>query len=486
MLIAIWMASLDENSPECRSRPSFLNSSFDSATWLNIVKSLHRKSSKRIKVPDGCEYFPCQSAMPRDAIALMENYAFSYGQTYDAYLATEDDRQYFWSPGRKGVVGFVRWHRVLNVLGGLLTSPEFEEELLESFLEFVRINRLTVNFFNLGRREEKLFRRHKFKINKCTEELIVRLDQVNWQGKAYEWLRRQENYCIRKHLRVEEIQPQDDPQFYREVIVPELLEINREHLARTPHGRELIFFEGRFDPWSLRRRRLFVTFHREKIIAFVVCNPALAGDLWAIEIYRRRDEVPRGVMPYSMLQIMRQLKDEGVPYVSLSSVPFLRCGPPIKNDDLRFQGACQFFWHAMNWLFDVRGIYHFKSRFRPDYREMYVATYPQMSIISMFAMAASWQLFRISPWRLLRHTFQFWRSRKQRAALATPEPRPERKIRKLRHPLYSEDPPVRVPRKRVRTRDASTVEELAQVEVPMSYLPQNGASPVSPIHMVER
>ena len=373
--------------------------------------------------------------MSPEALALMERYAFEYGESYDSYLATEDDRQYFWSPGRRGVVGFVRWRRTLNILGGLLAAPGNVEELLEAFLEFARLNRLTVNFVNIGRDQAKLFRRHNFKINKCGEELIVRLDRVNWQGKAYEWLRRQENYCVRQGLRVEEVVPEADYDDYRKRIVPELEEVNREHLEGTVHGRELVFFEGRFDPWSLRRRRLFVTREAGRIVAFVVCNPALSGDMWAIEMYRRRADAPRGVIPYSMLQVLRQLKDEGALYGSLSSVPFLRCGPPIKNDDLRFQGGCQFFWYGMNWLFDIRGIYHFKSRFRPDSRELYMATYPRMTFPSMFSLIFSWELLRVSPLRLAGHVLQFWRGREQRKALVNPGPFAERKILKLRRPV---------------------------------------------------
>ena len=262
----------------------------------------------------------------------------------------------------------------------------------------------------------------------------MRLDRVNWQGKPYEWLRRQENYCIRQQLRFEEIDPASDPGHYRDHIVPELEEVNRQHLAGTLHGRELVFFEGRFDPWALRRRRLFVTRNAGQIVAFLVCNPALAGDMWAVEMYRRRADAPRGVIPYSILQVMRQLKDEGAQFGSLSSVPYLRCGPPIKNDDLRFQGGCQFLWYGMNWLFDIQGIYHFKSRFRPDSRELYMATYPRMTFASMFSLLFCWELLKVSPLRLARHLVCYWQSRKQRLGLASPGPFPERKILKLRRP----------------------------------------------------
>lgn len=441
-----------------------------------------RDGGKLLELPSGCEFYAAQDAMPHEATAQLEHYAYEYGETYDSYLATEDDRQYFWSPQRCGVIGFVRWGRVLNVIGGLLTPPEHQEELLKSFLEFVELNQLTVNFFNLGRADEKLFRKHGFKINKCTEELIVRLDRTNWQGKAYEWLRRQENYCVRQHLRVEEIDPAQAPELYREWIVPELDEINREHLSSTLHGRELVFFEGRWDPWALRRRRLFVTMDGERIVAFLVCNPALGGDMWAVEIYRRRADAPRGVIPYSVLQIMRQLKDEGVPYLSLSSVPFIRCGPPIKNDDLRFQGSCQFFWHAMNWLFDVKGIYHFKSRFRPDYREMYMATYPRMTILSMYSMGAVWGLFKVPPLRLMRHVYQFWKTRHQRKSLAVPEPRPERKIRDLQRTTIPHE--VVVPEQ----EPVELVNGVAHTNgAPVTAYPlQSVASPAYPIRMEER
>jgi phosphatidylglycerol lysyltransferase len=393
-------------------------------------------SSATLKhVPPGCEYFAAQADMPAEALVVLDRYAFEYGESYDSYLATEDDRQYFWSPGRRGVIGFVRWRRTLNILGGLLAAPQDVEELLEKFLEFARLNRLTVNFINIGRDQAKFFRRHGFAINKCGEELIVRLDRVNWQGKPYEWLRRQENYCVRQHLRVEEIDPESDPDYYRQHIVPELEAVNCEHLSGTVHGRELVFFEGRFDPWLLRKRRLFVTTDAGRIVAFVICNPALSGDMWAIEMYRRRADAPRGVIPYSMLQVLRQLKDEGVLYGSLSSVPFLRCGPPIKNDDLRLQGGCQFFWYGMNWLFDIRGIYHFKSRFRPDSRELYLAAFPRMTFASMFSLLFSWELLRVSPLRLVRHVFEYWRNREQRKALVNPAPFAERKILKLRRPV---------------------------------------------------
>ena len=44
---------------------------------------------------------------------LVEHFAFEYGETYDAYLATEPDREYFMASHRQGAVAFHRRGRHL-------------------------------------------------------------------------------------------------------------------------------------------------------------------------------------------------------------------------------------------------------------------------------------------------------------------------------------------------------------------------------------
>jgi phosphatidylglycerol lysyltransferase len=381
--------------------------------------------------PPGCEYFCSRAAAPPDAAAALEQLAYEFGQTYDAYLATESDRRYFWSPGRRGVVGFriCRGHALAT--GGLLAPPEEQAELLDAFLEFTRRNRLRALFCSLGRDDLAPYRERGFGVNKCSEELMLRLDQTHWTGKPYEWVRRQENYCLRQDVALEEVEADPHDPEYRDQLAPQLAEISRQHVAQTLHARELEFFEGRFTPLELGRRRLFVAWQDARPVAFVVCNPALGGDLWAIEIYRRRPDAPRGVIPFAMLQIMRRLKAEGVSYVSLSSVPFLRCGPPFGGDSKSAQFACGFWWKRMNWLFDVRGLYHYKTRFRPAFRELYMAGYPRLTYRSMLAITDAWGVFRVHPWRLAKHAVQHWRQA-ERKTLDEPPWRPERVIRALR------------------------------------------------------
>jgi phosphatidylglycerol lysyltransferase len=182
----------------------------------------------------------------------------------------------------------------------------------------------------------------------------------------------------------------------------------------------------------MRRRRLFVARHDGRIVAFLVCNPGLSGQLWAVEIYRRLPDAVRGVIPYTIMKTLRTMKDEGVSYVSLSLIPFLRCETAVRGDSGILRFGANFWWQHLYSIFDMRGIYHFKSRFRPDYREMYVAALPGLTVRSTLSLGFAWKLFQFSPLRWLQRSLAKRGISAERQNLATPAWRPERVIRDLR------------------------------------------------------
>ena len=93
---------------------------------------------------------------------------------------------------------------------------------------------------------------------------------------------------------------------------------------------------------------------------------------------------------------MRQMKEEGVAYVSLSLMPCLRCEQAITGDSGIMRWGLGFIWKRLNWVFDMRGTYHFKSRFRPYFREMYIAASPRLTIRSSIELLLAWRLFSVS------------------------------------------------------------------------------------------
>jgi phosphatidylglycerol lysyltransferase len=378
------------------------------------------------------ERYGSQPGKRGEALELVEQLAYEYGETYDSYLAIEPDRQYFFDSGRRGVVPYCLRGRHLIAAGNLLAPPQDRESLLVELLAFAQRRHFAVTFVNVPRSHTRLFREHGFQITKWGEEPIIRLQETTWQGQDYGWVRRQENYCMRHGTEFSEVIPDPSDAVYREQIVPQLEAVSKAHIASTLHKRPLAFFEGRFAPMEMGRRRLFVARHGGRIVAFVVCNPALGGDLWAVEVYRRLPDAVRGVIPFAILKTLRVLKQEGVPYASLSLVPFLRCETAVTGDSGILRVGASFWWRHLNAVFDMRGIYHFKSRFRPDYREMYVAALPRLTVRRVLSLAAAWKLFRFNPLRLMRREWAKQGTAPERETLAAPARRPPRIVRELR------------------------------------------------------
>jgi phosphatidylglycerol lysyltransferase len=380
--------------------------------------------------PPACEHFSSQAELPCHLTARLRQLAIEHGDTYASYLVTEPDREYFWNDDHHGVVGFRRRGRYLTVADGLLAAPEDRPQLLADFLAFTKANRWHVTFVNVPRNEINVFRNLGCQVSKCGEEPVVRLQRATWKGKDWEWVRRQENYCKRQGVEFREVTHQIDDTEYRESIAPQLEQISQEHVASTLHRREMKFFVSQFNPAELRDRRLFIAEEQGRVTAFIVCNPGLAGDMWAVEVYRRRHDAVRGVVPSLMMHAMRTMQAEGVSYFSLSLAPFVRC-TPVAGDSPMFRKVVNFWWRFLNPIYDVHGMFHFKSRFRPDYREMFVAANPPLSVRSLVSLSITWQLFHFNPLRLLARSIR-QRGNAERRLLVTPDRANECLLRDLR------------------------------------------------------
>lgn len=319
----------------------------------------------------------------------IERFSYAYGKTYDSYLINDGNREIFQSSDGEGLLGYIRDGRYLHVIGGLLAAaPEAKTRLLQEFLELARQCKIrTVLFHNILEEDCLLFQPFGVELTKCGEEAVVDLEQTTWTGGAYEWVRRQESYCRRKGLVAAEVTHVLDDALKRE-----LEWISSDHVKRTTTGKEFSYFAGRLLLDDPKRQRIFVARSAERVEAFIVCNPGKGGEFYAIEMYRYRQNAPRGAMPFLWLQTLRQLKQEGVAEASLCMMPFYGCNQKHPQDNA-FLRYCNVFWYEyLNWLFNARGLRLFKSRFRPAGKSMFTVCYPKTSIGGLWSAFQLWEL----------------------------------------------------------------------------------------------
>ena len=371
---------------------------------------------------DSCAPALIESPTEMDAtsIARLEAIAYRYGRSYDSYLVMDLDRKYFWSSGRRAVLGFVLRGRQAVVIGGLIGPDEVRETLLTEFMDCCRRQGWTACFGLVPERDLRLFDRHGFQSTKIGEDALISLRDCTWQGKAYEWVRRQTNYCQRQGLVCQEIGGGTITAGQWRQRISELADISRQFLDRTPHGHTMRYFVSRFDPDRLHRRRVFAAIAEGgagRAEGFIVCTPYRNGSAWAIEMYRSREDAVRGTVPFLMRQAMQTFADEGVEEASLCLMPAAGCDRRRPGDSWLIHTYARITHRYLNFILDTPGIYHFKTRFRPCCENRYCCVWPKASLRPLHAILSIWGTLRFSPWRALARGIRRLGIRRQRATL---------------------------------------------------------------------
>jgi phosphatidylglycerol lysyltransferase len=319
----------------------------------------------------------------------------------------EPNRECFWLPDRNGAVAFLRKDGYLHVGGGLLAAERDRPLLLKSFVDWARGKGLSILFYNVLPEDLALFRNFGFQATKWGEESIINLAGVTWQGRQYEWVRRQSHFALRNGLIFSECRPESLSADEWESLVREIEEICSGTIAERSQVGDIGFLNGRFDPADLGRRRLFLARNtrRERIDGFLLCNPCRGGAEWALELYRDRPDAVRGTIPFLMHQVLLQFQTEGIERASLCLVAAAGCEQPMPGDSplvRRALSASRYF----GFIFDVAGLYHFKSRFRPRFEDRYICACPAVTLGAAKSFVQICGALRLDPVKLMR---RLWR-----------------------------------------------------------------------------
>ena len=361
----------------------------------------NRASQDVFKLPDGMQHFDSYFEMGRDQIIKMEKLAFEHGLYFDSYLIIQPDREYLWSSDGQCVVGFSRAGKYLHIAGGLIGEEGTKSQMVKELVHFAQLNRVTITFFHLNDQELPLLKEHGFQVSKYGLESRLSLSNHSWSGKAFQWVRRQSNYVSRNNIQFEEFENEHSTEAERSELIAKLQEISDQHLSEKSQRDNIPFFEGSVS-WLWQgddRRRIFIARnmnHSGRIEAFVSCNPMESGTKWAIEIYQKRSDAVKGIIPYLIQQTIDCLKEEGCEEVSICPIPAVGCEEKLEGES-RVVRLCLRAWRKMGYaIYDIHGLYHFKSRFRPDFQDMFIAAYPKSTIRGIIAFMKFVGIFNVS------------------------------------------------------------------------------------------
>ncbi len=277
---------------------------------------------------------------------------------------------------------------------------------------------LTVSFYNIADDELPLFKQSGFQATKWGEDAWIDLSRHTWRGKAFEWVRRQSNYCDRQGIIFQECDPNKLAASAWDCIADELEEISASRLAGKPQVTEMNLLDGKFDRERLGRKRLFIARSSRRIEGFLICNPCLNGSQWAMDVYRQRADAVRGTVPFLIHRTLQLLQEEGVERASLCLIPSLRCRQ-IPGDSRMIRWGLTIGRH-FRFIFDSHGLYHFKSRFRPKFEERFVCVFPNATPGSIWSFIRLCGVLHLSPRKTLTCWWRCLSNRFKRSKLAKP------------------------------------------------------------------
>ncbi len=353
--------------------------------------------------------------------AIVEDYAIRYGCQYDSYLTVRaPGRHFFFASEGKGVVSGVLRGKRMGTFGGILGPQGDWSDVVGELLQHCQEQRWQLGFFAADQDLKAILDQHGFRSNKFGEGAIVDLTSMDWKGKKFEWVRRQTSFCLRQGLKFQEHRESESNAQQWSALTQELLEIERQFLADRSHGSRLRHVVGEFCGKLGRGQRLFTAWNEkaEQTEAFVVCNPSLDGKRWVLECFRCRPEATRGVISFLLHQIMQHLKAEGVEEADLCMIPFVNCDKPIKNDHWLSRKSLSFLGNKLNWIYDCQGLYHFKSRFRPEFRDLHVSVHPDINAGWIHYMVVECGFLKVNPGNVFRQMVRHFFKRHDRANMA--------------------------------------------------------------------
>ncbi|MBS0265483.1 MAG: DUF2156 domain-containing protein [Planctomycetes bacterium] len=316
----------------------------------------------------------------------LERLAYKFGESPESYLAIEPERFCLVVPDFSAAISVIPAGRCLHCSGGLLAPVSVRRAMVRCLSEYARQTQRLIACYSVGEADRPFFEEAGWEVSKFGEDPTIRLGDLDWKGKSFEWVRRQANYCRRKGLVVREIDHRALAPEAWHTLKSELAEIHTSDLRNRIYSREMNLLTGKFQPDNLESRRLFIAENPQlgRIAAFIIANPMQGGKSWALESFRRRHEAIRGSIPFLMKSIIDALQEEKVESASLSLLIWKDCRRFRGNRMSRLLSRCLIMGYEIgNLLYHTKGLTHFKTRFRPELKACYLCVTPQTTPLSI-------------------------------------------------------------------------------------------------------
>ena len=297
-----------------------------------------------------------------DAARLIDR----WGDSSLDFFKTWDDKVFFFSSDRRGVVSFGQTASSAIALGDPVAgSPEAFNRVLNEYLEFCDANDWGVAFHQVSTTHLAEYAAAGLSSVKIGEEAIVEVGAFSLQGRPMKALRSSINRLEREGYRTTYLtSPLSDD------VVAQLREISDEWLSLSGR-RERGFTLGGFRDDYVRAYPVMIVQSADgAILAFANVIPDGVKGEATIDLMRRKSDLPNGIMDLLQVRLIEHFRDAGYARYSLGMAPFFNVGEesnaPVKERAIRL------LYDHVSRIFSYKGLHDYKAKFMPIWEPRYL------------------------------------------------------------------------------------------------------------------
>jgi lysylphosphatidylglycerol synthetase-like protein (DUF2156 family) len=298
-----------------------------------------------------------------------------------ANVALLGDKKFLFSESGKSFITYGIKGRVWLALGGPIGQAGEAHALVQAFLDKARAARAQVSFYGVGPHFDELAEAFDFKRLKTGERAILNLETFSLDGKTRQVSRTHRN----RHIKQGYSFAVEGPGAVRANLVT--LRTISDQWLKYQSGGEKAFGLGNFDVHYIDRLPVALVRDKDgKIVAFATLWPTADKSRLGVDLMRYGDDGPNGVMDYLFAEMFLWAKAEGYKVFDLNTSPASGVKPTWQAPVLTTMAA-MCYKYGEN-IYNFQGVRRFKSKFHPDWENVYLAG-PKSSNAFKAAMAAA-------------------------------------------------------------------------------------------------
>ena len=309
--------------------------------------------------------FPCPDNADESALQSAHRIASRWGSHGLTYMGLREENRILFSTEGTACIGYVTVAGSAVALGPPCGPRDAAIDLLRLFRSACQRESLRAVLCGLSEEHASAAENVGFRITSVGDEAVIDLAGVDLRGKHWREVRAALNRAGRKDVTFRWI----EPEARTPSLQGKLGDVSRLWLTEK-RVLELGFALGSMAALADPAIRLGVAIGATgDIEGFASWIPAPASGGWMLEMLRYRPHIMAGMADLLVASSLLGFREEGVRQVSLSGTP-LAGGSP---HGLTFRSLLRSLLAPARHLYNFEGLRHFKEKFNPSWRQLYIA-----------------------------------------------------------------------------------------------------------------